>query len=80
MAQFMVGDRVKVKPARIDGFLQPWRGLFAAGRVGVIVRGPSANVHGFVVCWAKKKPKYAGSFDVVHSPEDLELFARDVAE
>lgn len=51
MNKFKIGDRVMVKPQSADGFLQPWRGRFNAGRIGTISDSPYKKDGYFFVRW-----------------------------
>lgn len=70
---FSVGDRVRVKPSQCVHFIQPWRGRFERGREGTILRGPSANVSGWLVEWDHRgRAKYPSDWRLVMAPGDLE--------
>lgn len=75
MTQFAIGDYVRIKLGRADAYLQPWRDRFKKGRVGVIIRGPSVNVHGFLVEFEHGKVKYPMHWQLVIDPRDLEHFS-----
>lgn len=67
-----INDRVKVRADRVDTFLQPWRDRFRAGRVGTIIRGPSANIQGWLVEWDHRRSKYDHDWRQVMVEGDLE--------
>ena len=68
-----IGSRVRMDESRVDGFIQPWRKRFKSGRIGTVVRGPSANVHGLMVEWDHRHTTNPGEWRLVHKPEELVL-------
>jgi hypothetical protein len=73
MSEFKIGDRVRVKPERCDGYVQPWRNRFKAGRMGTIMQIPSQTVYRYAVQWDCKHAKYVWEWNIYHPACDLEL-------
>lgn len=78
MIAFKVGDRVRVKADRADGFCQPWRGRFEKGRVGTVTKvdaigGPWERVS---VLWDTKRGTNAAWTLSMHK-SDIELDFHD---
>lgn len=71
MSEIHVGARVCVKKSRACTFIQPWRGRFEKNRMGTVVSGPSANVHGWLVEWDHGKVKYSDEWKTIMSSDDL---------
>lgn len=67
------GDRVKVKPDRADGFLQPWRDRFTKGREGTVIDATDFGCRVLVEWDAKGRARYPSDFRLPMSLNDLML-------
>lgn len=77
MSDLKIGARVRVKKSAQSSFVQPWRGRFEKGREGTIIRGPSANVHGWTVEWDHGRVKYPIDWRMVHASADLVVIPQE---
>ena len=61
MSEFKAGDRVRIKPERADGFIQPYRNWVRNGRAASVLLIDS-----------KRKPKYAHDFQMWVDAREIE--------
>ena len=64
---FKVGDRVKIKADRVDGYLQPWRNRFKSGRQGTV-----SAIYGGGRLWVNWDNAKNALWGLTHHESDLE--------
>ena len=71
--EFKMDDRVRLKDGCADGFIQPWRGRFAKGRLGTVMgESPSGAIR---VQW-DHAPRYnACNYQLDMRDNEIEVIA-----
>lgn len=73
MTFLKVGDRVRVKKDRVDGFKQPWRGRFEKGRTGTVIALKESRFTPITVLWDHSSRAQDYDFTIKMNEIDLEV-------